>query len=155
MLYVFGYGSLINVNNTTEFMNKDKKIIIPLTLKNMKRSFCVYGFKEIYLGVIEQENSLCNGLLISISNSELEMLKIREKYYDLKEMDISNILFNYNKKILFNKDDKIVLFYPKKEYIINKYDKNISKKYLQICVNGCIKYGIVFLYDFISQTFNS
>ena len=93
MLYVFGYGSLINVNNTTEFMNKDKKIIIPLTLKNMKRSFCVYGFKEIYLGVIEQENSLCNGLLISISNSELEMLKIREKYYDLKEIDISNILF--------------------------------------------------------------
>ena len=142
-MWVFGYGSLINYNG----------IQYPVMISGLKRSWHVRGAKQkqTYLGV-EDSHYNCNGVLIKVSPQELDQLIKREEYYTMKLLTHDRIIFKYTKFII-NKTDLIYCFYsnsfnkPTLEYPINR-------KYLNICIDGCYKYGDVFFKDFFYTTYH-
>ena len=154
-IYVFGYGSLINMNNNIELTNFLNKKIYPVIVKGLKRSLNVAGRNHKVFGVKDVKTSLCNGILFKVNNKDLKYLIERESLYTIKNIDKNRINFSYDKHINFNINDKIYCFYPEPKYILNKKNINnlpISKKYLNICKQGSSFIGNNFLQDFISMS---
>lgn len=153
--YVFGYGSLINMEKNTELNNSIHKKICPVTVKGLKRSLNVNGKNHRVFGVKDVKTSLCNGILFKVTNNELGNLIKREKLYNIKSLAKSRILFNYTKCVTFKPNDKVVCFYPIAKHILtkNKLDtKLINTNYLQICIEGASRIKNIFLDDFVKMT---
>ena len=152
--YLFGYGSLINMEQNTELNHIHKKIC-PVTVKGLKRSLNVGGKHYRVFGVKDVKSALCNGLLFKVTDKELENLIEREKLYDLKLLEKDRIVFNYGKCLTFKPNDKVVCFYPMQKYVLTKSNldtKPINNNYLQICIDGLSKISNYFLDDFIKTT---
>ena len=153
--YVFGYGSLINMEQNTELNDCLHKKICPVHVKGLKRSLNVDGKKHRVFGVKDVKSALCNGILFKVTDKELDNLIEREKLYTLKPLSKDRILFNYTKCITFKPDDKVVCFYPMTKYVLTKTKldtKPINENYLQICIHGVSKINQQFLDDFINTT---
>ena len=153
-IYVFGYGSLINMEKNTELNHLHKKIC-PVTVKGLKRSLNVNGEHYRVFGVKDVKTALCNGLLFKVTDKELEKLIEREKLYKLKLLEKNRIVFNYGKCLTFKPNDKIVCFYPMQKYVLTKHKldtKPINETYLQICIEGSSKISNLFLDDFITPS---
>ena len=121
-------------------------------ISGLKRSWHVQGTrqKQTYLGVEDMIQSKCNGVLIKVSEQELEQLIKREEYYTMKLLSHDRVIFKYTNFII-DKTDLIYCFYS------NSVDKPsleypISNKYFKICIDGCYKYGDVFFKDFFYTT---
>ena len=154
-IYVFGYGSLINMEKNTELNNSIHKKICPVTVKGLKRSLNVNGENHRVFGVKDVKTALCNGLLFKVTDKELYNLIEREKLYTMKPLEKSRILFNYTKCVTFKPNDKLVCFYPMEGYILTRNNLNtkpINKNYLQICIDGLYKINKQFLDDFVKTT---
>lgn len=155
-IYVFGYGSLINVKTCKELYQIKNRIICPVTVSGMKRSFCVSsnGGKYKVLGVRESKKNDCNGLLIKMNSAEeLANLFKREKNYIAKPLDQVRILFNYKKQLTLTAADQIICFYPLKKYLLTKKNAEtikIKPNYLNTCLEGASEQGEDFLQDFFT-----
>jgi len=152
--YLFGYGSLINMEQNTELNHIHKKIC-PVTVKGLKRSLNVGGKNYRVFGVKDVKTALCNGLLFKVTDKELYNLIEREKLYVLKLLEKERIVFNYGNCLTFKPNDKIVCFYPMQKYVLTKRNldtKPINNNYLQICIEGLSKISNYFLDDFIKTT---
>ena len=152
MIYVFGYGSLINFNSINELSNIPNRKLCPVNINGLKRSWHVRGKIQTYLGIEDNPNYKCNGLLIEVTETELDRLSKREEFYIKKQIDKSRITFDYDKVIDIS-DDIIYSFYSL------KYDKPdiehpILKKYLYRCLLGCIKISKKFYDDFFVTTYS-
>ena len=153
--YVFGYGSLINMEKNTELNNSIHKKICPVTVKGLKRSLNVNGKNHRVFGVKDVKTAFCNGLLFKVTDKELDNLIEREKLYTIKPLSKSRILFNYKKCITFKPNDEVICFYPMKKYVLTKTKldtKPINENYLQICIEGSSKINKQFLDDFVKTT---
>ena len=160
-IYVFGYGSLINMKENKAELNLNiKHKVVPVAVSGLKRSFNVssQGGKYKLLGIKETKNSAikCNGILIQIRNTE-ELAKImeREKNYKPKWLDHKRISFPYNKQLALKPSDQIIYFYPKAKYTLTKKaaeDLSIRPNYLSICLEGATNLGEDFLKDFAETT---
>ena len=155
-IYVFAYGSLINMRDNKELFLKNKRKICPVMVSGLKRSFNVSssGGKYKVLGVKNStdKNKQCNGILIEIDDSE-ELAKLikREKNYTAKQLASERLSFPYKKHLSLTKADQIICFYPKAKYILKKKEASelkIRPKYLQICLAGARDFGEDFLHDF-------
>ena len=153
--YVFGYGSLINMENNTELNNCSNKKFCPVTVKGLKRSLNVSGKTHRVFGVKDVKTSICNGILFKVNEKELYNLTNREKLYTMKSLSKDRILFNYTKCITFKPNDTVICFYPIAKYVLPKKKLNtkpINEDYLKICINGSYKINEKFLEDFIKTT---
>ena len=115
-IYVFGYGSLINMEKNTELNHSIRKSICPVTVKGLKRSLNVNGEHYRVFGVKDVKTALCNGLLFKVTERELANLIEREKLYTLKPIKKDRIVFNYGKCLTFKPNDEVVCFGNEKEY---------------------------------------
>ena len=162
-IYIFGYGSLINVENNKALQNDQAagpRELYPVLIKNLKRYFNVLGNKNNVeyrlLGVKGEPNAVCNGLLYQVSDQELGRLIKREQNYTPTFLEHHRILFNYNKTLTLSADDKVICFYPKAEYILtqqNALSVPIQAKYREICYAGASKISEVFFEDFKKYTY--
>ena len=120
----------------------------------MKRELIVCGNNNLYFGVTDYFMKKCNGIIFDITRDELKDLIKREIYYDLKNIDNNRVNFNYGKKINLCDQDIILYFHPKNKYIIKNNLSDLcneikNTRYINLCLEGCVKININFLYDFI------
>ena len=89
-MYLFGFGSLINLKSAqksfTRVLSQDD--LIPIEIKSYKRvwnSIENIKFEDnkeingVFLNLQKDENASVNGVIIKITQSEFEILKLREK----------------------------------------------------------------------------
>jgi hypothetical protein len=148
-LYIFGYGSLINMTYNKELNNPLERTIYPVKSRNMERSWNVCGKTKTYMGVRNKKNFVINGILFKISEEELTKLINRETYYEPKIISFDRISF-YKDPLIFNCDDKIICFYSKPNNNNICSPKDLS--YLYMCLEGCLKISKAFTKDFIENT---
>jgi hypothetical protein len=156
-IYVFGYGSLINMQENKELTQPKKTC--PALVHGLKRSLNVGGKNYLVFGVKNVKTSQCNGLLMKVNESELAQLQEREKLYVMKPLDKARIEFPYKKNIHFNHADQIVCFYPQAKYVLTKKELLTkqhlymhSENYLRTCKTGAAVISEEFLKDFLAMT---
>ena len=151
MIYIFGYGSLINIKTIAELDKTQKRTTCPVNISNLQRSWCVHGKSQTYLGIKDTCKFSCNGLLLSVSPTELYDLCNREEFYTLKEIDKSRIKFVYGKTINLD-NDKIYSFYS---ITTNEPDEThpILNKYLYKCLIVCMQISKHFYNVFLQTTY--
>lgn len=155
MLYVFGYGSLINMAKNTELIQPKK--ICPVRVKGLKRSLNISGpaSKSRVFGVKDVQTANCNGILFKVNATELANLEKREQLYKMKMLAPERIEFYTAKCFKFKPTDKIVCFYPQAKYVLTKKDlksKPVSPDYLRICTDGAEAISEAFLEDFLAMS---
>ena len=153
--YVFGYGSLINMQENKELTQPKKSW--PVMVNGLKRSLNVHGKNHLVFGVKDVKTSHCNGILFKVSPQELASLEEREKLYTMKTLDKTRIEFPYKKTLQFKPADTIVCFYPQAKYVLTKKElttKQPSKtqNYLRICETGAAAISADFYNDFLQTT---
>ena len=92
-IYVFGYGSLINMQENKELTQPKKTW--PVMINGLKRSLNVRGKNHLVFGVKDVKTSHCNGILFKVNAEELARLQEREKLYKMKTIDIKRVEFPY------------------------------------------------------------
>ena len=154
-IYVFGYGSLINMQENKELTLPRKSW--PVVVNGLKRSLNVHGKNHLVFGVKDVKTSHCNGILFKVNAAELASLQEREKLYRMKTLDKTRLEFPYKKKLQFKPADTVVCFYPQAKFVLTK--KELAAKqplktqnYLQICETGAAALGPDFYNDFIATT---
>ena len=154
-IYVFAYGSLINMEETKELTQPKK--CWPVIINGLKRSLNVNGKNHLVFGVKDVKTARCNGILFKVNESELARLQEREKLYKMKMVDKKRVEFPYNKKIYFTPTDQIVCFYPQAKYILTKKELKTkqplqSQNYMNICYTGAAAVSEEFYNDFMDTT---
>jgi hypothetical protein len=154
-IYVFGYGSLINMQENKELTLPRKSW--PVVVNGLKRSLNVHGKNHLVFGVKDVKTSHCNGILFKVNAAELDRLQEREKLYTMKTLDKTRIDFPYKKKLKFKPADTIVCFYPQAKYVLTK--KELAAKtssqplkmhnYLRVCHTGAAAISDDFCNDFM------
>ena len=160
-IYVFGYGSLMNMKeNSRELENPLNRKVWPVLVTGLKRTLNVGVADNTYkvFGVKDMANKsiTCNGILFAVSDDELDNIINRERNYTAKVLKKSRILFNYNKNnnnIKFKPNDDIICFYPKAKYSLTQKQAlalPVRKNYLPICLAGAKAISDEFLSDFLT-----
>jgi hypothetical protein len=65
-IYLFGYGSIINIKNIKEINRKIE--YYPVTINNMMRGLITCGNNNLYLGAIDYFMKECNGIIFTPFN---------------------------------------------------------------------------------------
>lgn len=164
---MFGYGSLINMNENYELTNHLTKQIYPVKVKNLSREWNIHGIcsesnqgNQTYFGVIDDEKSWCNGILFFVSDEEMKLLDSREKYYVKKYINKTDIEFynpnhmeTVNHFLSLEGVDNIIYYHTDPKYQgIPDALYPVSKEYIKICFDGCEKISEEFKKDFIIMT---
>jgi len=168
--YIFAYGSLINMKYSKELDKNDNRIIIPVTINKIQRHWIYCKNSKTYLGIKHDDKSKTNGLIIEVSDDELNRLDERERYYNRLKLNINQIDYNYpiNSRILtenlkpteltyteLKESDNLFTYYPdplkSTYYIFNKKSEQ-ANNYLTICLSGCLKVSHKFFIDFLLTT---
>lgn len=159
MIYIFGYGSLIN-KTSRDSTCKCKYESIPVILDkefNYRRIWKYRSYKGNFTAltlekVSNNKATNINGVLFRVSNDNIKCFDIREKGY--KRIVIPNEYIKSYHNYKLELKDSIIYTYvainnncrlPNKDYQINQ-------TYLDICINGCLFYGEQFTRDFLLLT---
>ncbi len=154
-IYVFGYGSLINMSENVELENYMQCEIIPVKIMGLQRKWNIHGENQTYLGIIENDDFWCNGIIFRVSDKDLNYLDLREKYYEKRFIKKEKIKFyeDYDKNIVFIENDQIIYYHADPKYLGSPSTKYpIKEEYLNICLIGCEKISKLFKMDFIIST---
>lgn len=99
-MYLFGYGSLINIKSAQKSFKRELKQedLIPVNVKGYEKiwnsiehiEFDGVKVNGVFLNLKEDENAITNGVAVKITDEELEMLKLREKNYSCITIPASN-----------------------------------------------------------------
>lgn len=159
-MYIFGYGSLININSAQKSFSRELKHedFIPVVVNGYKKvwnsieSIIFEGEDEIsngiFLNLQKDISSSTNGVLLKITNEEFEFLKLREKNYSCIEIEsVQDFITN----------EKIYTFMTTNvEKIATKDSLNtfIPKKYINLLEDGVLPYSSEFKKEFISSYCN-
>lgn len=154
-MYLFGFGSLINIKSAqNSFKNRKltQKDLIPVKIKGYKRvwnSIESIKFEDeqingIFLNIQKDVNATMYGIMIKISQEEFEVLKLREKNYSCIKIDKENVL---NQNI---EEDLIAFMTINEDKIAQKgyFNSYIPSKYIEIIQDGLLYYDEDFNEDF-------
>lgn len=144
-MYLFGFGSLINLASAQKSFKRvlTQKDLIPVKIKGFKRVWNALEnikFEDnmevngVFLNIQEKKDAILYGVMIKITQEELEILKLREKNYSCIKIKKEDVLSQ-------NAQEDLIAFMTTKEEKIGKVgDINtfIPKKYIQI-VNEALK----------------
>ena len=155
-MYLFGYGSLINLNSAQKSFKRilSQNDLIPVKIKGYKRVWNAIesiqfenennSVNGIFLNIQKDENSFIYGTVIKISNEELEYLKLREKNYSCIQIDAKDVM---DKKF----DENLIAFMTTKEEKLAKIDDGksfIPKRYIKVLEEGLKSYDSDFVTNF-------
>lgn len=153
-IYIFGYGSIINLKYVKQIDQKIKRNVFPILLNNHLRHWMYTSSKKTYVGLYKELNKKTNGILVEVTEKELHLLDKREKYYIRKEINKDDIIKKYG-SVELNQYDIIYTYYsdPSKS-IKSIFDFNSiqMKDYLFNILSGCIKINTTFFEDFLFNT---
>jgi len=159
-IYVFGYGSLMNMWYNKELQERGTtRPIAAVKITNLERAWNVCGAKDVFLGVKDKKGSETNGLLFQVSQEELQKLKLRERLYISRLLQHKRIRFYPGQtNILLKSKDQVICFYPKQVKTL-KHSTLAKRKtckknfnYIQLCLEGTLQVGEEFTYDFLNTT---
>ncbi len=149
--YLFGYGSLINKKSRSATGKTCNAY--PVKLLDFRRGWNLIAptMKMIGLGIFKNEDSVCNGVLIEIDESEIPA-------FDKREIEGSN--FNYERveiaphKILGIEQITNGRIWT---YIVARrqnpsWNFPIVQSYVDVILMGCLEYGEKFVLEFILGT---
>jgi hypothetical protein len=134
-MYLFGFGSLINLASA---QNSFKRVLtqndlIPVKIKGYERVWNALEsiqFEEkkvngVFLNIQKNENSILDGVVIEISQEELEILKLREKNYScitIKSSDVINKTFDSDLiAFMTTNEEKLAKIGDVNSYIPSRY----------------------------------
>lgn len=154
-MYLFGFGSLININSAQKSFNRilNQNDLTPVKIKGYKKvwnSIENIKFEDdkevngIFLNLEKDENSFVNGVIIKISSEEFEILKLREKNYSyitIKPEEVSGC----------NVDENVIAFMTTNSEKIAKIgDENcyIASKYVDILTQAFKNYDEAFVNEY-------
>lgn len=155
-MYLFGFGSLINLKSA---QNSFKRVLtqddlIPVKIRGYKRVWNALesikfeneenSSNGVFLNIQKEEDSILTGVMIEISQDELEILKLREKNY-------SCIIIKKEEVINLDLSEDLIAFMTTNETKlakINDINTFIPTKYIQVVKDGLINYNEEFQRDF-------
>ena len=154
-MYLFGYGSLINIKSAQKSFKRvlKQEDLIPVTIKGYEKVWNSIEFIEfddkkevngIFLNLKENADKQTNGVVIKISDEELEMLKLREKNY-------SCITIKADCAKGINLDEDIIAFMTTNEERIAKQSTEncfIPSKYIDILTSAFDVYSDDFVLEY-------
>lgn len=121
--YIFGYGSLMNSRSLQKTLS-GKTIEKRACLRDYRRKFNIPVNGYLYLNIILEAEAVTCGVLINVSQKELEQLKMREVGY--RCLDVSN-------NVLEEVDGRVFAFVaPDNGYP----DLKILQSYINTCLQG-------------------
>ena len=153
-MYLFGFGSLINLASAQKSFKRvlTQNDLIPVKIKGYKRVWnalesivfdkeCVDG---VFLNIQKDENSILYGVVIEISQKELEILKLREKNYSCITIKTQDILSQNIKNDL----TAFMTTNPKKIASLGSSNCFIPSKYIDVVKNALENYDEDFKENF-------
>lgn len=154
-MYLFGFGSLINLASAQKSFKRVliQKDLIPVKIKGFKRVWNALEhikFEDnmevngVFLNIQEKKDAILYGVMIKITNEELEILKLREKNYSCIKIKKESVLSQ-------NAQEDLIAFMTTKEEKIGKVgDINtfIPKKYIEIIKDALENYDEDFKNNF-------
>ena len=153
-MYLFGFGSLINLASAQKSFERvlTQNDLIPVKIKGYKRVWnaleylvfdneCVDG---VFLNIQKDENSILYGVVIEISQKELEILKLREKNYSCITIKTQDILSQNIKNDL----TAFMTTNPKKIASLGSSNCFIPSKYIDVVKNALENYDEDFKENF-------
>lgn len=155
-MYLFGFGSLINLSSAQKSFKRvlSQNDLLPVKIKGYERVWNAIEsiqFEEenesingVFLNIKKNENSTLYGVMIEISDEELEILKLREKNYSCITIKKEDVLS------FEAKDDLIAFMTTREDKLAKIGDKNcfIPFKYTQIVKEALNNYDEDFKKDF-------
>jgi len=161
--FIFGYGSLIcSKSRAITAPTVANRETIPVTVEGVERTWAkksVRGYTS--MGVRFQKGAECVGVLVPVSNNELEQFDHREVGYDRYELQPKDILpFEssdetwYENTFLTNSHMKRsqIWVYVQKIMLPATSDFPIVQSYLDIILRGCLSISEEFAYKFMKST---
>jgi hypothetical protein len=153
-MYLFGFGSLINLKSAQKSFTRvlSQNDLIPAEIKGYKRvwnSIENIKFEDneevngVFLNLQKDKNASVNGVIIKITQSEFEILKLREKNY-------SQITIKSNDILNYDLDENLIAFMTTNDEKIAKKDSQncfIPSMYIDILTNAFVNYSE----DFVSK----
>lgn len=161
-MYIFGYGSLININSAQKSFKRklQTKDFLPVVLYGYEKVWNSIEYiefeneKKVYEGIFlnlqKNPKANTNGIVIKITEEEFQFLKQREKNYSCLTLDVADIFG-------LETDEKIYTFITTKEdKIANKSNTKcvIPKRYIDLLEEGISFYDDKFKKEFISSYSN-
>lgn len=165
--FIFGYGSLVESNSRTR-TSPNSKLAYPVEVTGLQRGWWarvpVPGLSTTFLGCALSDSDSTNGVIFTVSQSDLIKLDEREKGY--QRILLNNTMINDYCNIL-NKEDKVWVYinsdFEQKGFLEkNTPNRNfpIVQSYIDICINGYLellaKYPFLekekFVQKFINET---
>jgi len=161
--FVFGYGSLIcSKSRAITAPTVANREIIPVTVKGVERTWAKKS-KRGYtsMGVRFQEGAECVGVLVPVSNKELEQFDEREIGYDRYELQVKDIFSLgfldetwYENTFLVDCHIKPpqIWIYVQRFLLPANSDFPIAQSYLDIILRGCLSISEEFVHEFMKST---
>jgi hypothetical protein len=151
--FLFGYGSLINADSRR--ITGETGHSAPVRVSGLQRSWNVTApdMKMAGVGVTAHKSATCNGVLVTIQESEIPVFDEREivgtdHSYDRMEIPLGNI-----KGFAGHLDAKSkVWVYLVKKPVIPTTEYPIAQSYVDVVLTGCLAFGEEFAVEFIRTT---
>ena len=154
-MWIFGYGSLINVKSVQRSLPKVDDLI-PVRITGYQREFRIassyrvdhdIGLPISVLNLVKSADSKVNGVAFFVDDSDYEILCDREKVYQPKPciMTLLNDTREAFEGVFFQAVNKPL--YPFLE------ESKVQFDYLQECLAGCDNFGDDFKQEFRESTF--
>jgi len=155
-MYLFGYGSLINLVSAQKSFKRvlNQEDLIPVIVKGFEKVWNSIEYIQfegidktrvngVFLNLEKNPNSSTNGVIIKITNEELELLKLREKNYTCITIKAANANIPLD-------EDIIAFMTTNEEKIAKKSDANtfIPAKYIDILTNAFPSYSQDFVFEY-------
>jgi cation transport regulator ChaC len=122
-LYVFGYGSLMNPKSLARTLPASKETMRG-SVRGYARKFNKKGRLYLYLNIVPSEEVVVSGVLIPVTQEELDLLKRREFGYDCVDV---------TKDVVEEVDGVVYAFMaPDNHYP----ELKISRRYIETCLGG-------------------
>ena len=131
-MYLFGFGSLINLASAQKSFKRvlTQNDLKPVKIKGYERVWNAIesiAFEEeivngVFLNIQKNKDSILDGVVIEISNEELEVLKLREKNYScivIKSADVLDEAINSDLIAFMTTNKEKIAFIDRKSTRLN------------------------------------
>ena len=148
--YLFGYGSLINSESRAR--TGCSGAALPVRVSGIQRAwnFVDRATRMTYLGVVLREESVTNGILVSVSTADLPLFDAREAGYTRTKLDPAHVSGWSGQKI---PEGEIWMYLPNEPNCPTPACP-ITQSYLDVVLAGSLEFGDSFAAEFVRTTEN-
>ncbi|HEV2667779.1 MAG TPA: gamma-glutamylcyclotransferase family protein [Blastocatellia bacterium] len=137
--FIFGYGSLLE-SRSRVMTSPSALYASPVNVVGIQRGWFGRAVSDslspTYLGAVSDPNFNCNGVILKVSQRELESFDNRESGYKRERIDQKNITMLDGSKSAPEGD---IWFYAATEKHFASPEFPIVQSYVDICLNGCLE----------------